>query len=54
MVRRRGLLHHGRISSQGTPPKQNSGDGGGGVFLLVMVATPKGVTSILPLKNDQD
>ncbi len=35
MVRRRGLLHHGRISSQGTPPKESSGNGDGGFFFLV-------------------
>ncbi len=30
MVRRRGLLHHGNMSFQGTPPIQGSGNGGGG------------------------
>ncbi len=54
MVRRRGLLHHVRISSQGTPPKQNSGSGGGSFFLLVMVIVPRGDLGIAPFKNGQE
>jgi len=32
MVRRRRLLHHGRMSFQGAAPIQGSGNGGGGVI----------------------
>jgi hypothetical protein len=46
MVRRRGLLHHGRISSQVIPPKQSSGSGRGGFFLPVMVIVPRGALAL--------